>query len=76
MYKNYKIRLGLLYFTNYHIHGYRDFRPHNKMLDEGTNPTKDTVKRQNSMKENSDVKEQYSTTSIFGRIYQHCTTHE
>ena len=38
--------------------------------------TKDTVKRQNSMKGNSGVKEQYSTTSIFGRIYQHCTTHE
>ena len=42
----------------------------------GTNLTKDTVKRQNSMKENSGVKEQYSTTSIFGRIYQHCTTRE
>ena len=42
----------------------------------GTNLTKDTVKRQNSMKENSGVKEQYSITSIFGRIYQHCTTCE
>ena len=28
------------------------------------------------MKENSGIKEQYSTTSIFGRIYQHCTTRE
>ena len=27
------------------------------------------------MKEDSGVKEQYSRTSIFGRIYQHCTTH-
>ena len=34
------------------------------------------MKRQNSMKENSGVKEQCSTTSIFGRIYQHCTTRE
>ena len=25
---------------------------------------------------NSGVKEQYSTTSIFGIIYQHCTTRE
>ena len=25
---------------------------------------------------NSGVKEQYSTTSIFGRIYQHCTTRD
>ena len=42
----------------------------------GTNLTKDTVKRQNSMKEDSGVKEQYSRTSIFERIYQHCTTRE
>ena len=28
------------------------------------------------MKEDSGVKEQYSTTSIFGRIYQHSTTRE
>ena len=28
------------------------------------------------MKEDSDVKEQYSKTSIFGRIYQHSTTCE
>ena len=28
------------------------------------------------MKEDSGVKEQYSRTSIFKRIYQHCTTHE
>ena len=28
------------------------------------------------MKEDSGVKEQYATTSIFGRIYQHCTTRE
>ena len=41
----------------------------------GTSLTKDTVKRQNSMKENSGVKEQYST-SIFERIYRHYTTHE
>ena len=39
--------------------------------------TKDIVKRQNSiMKGNSGVKEQYSTTRIFVRIYQHSTTHE
>ena len=42
----------------------------------GTNLTKDTVKRQNSMKDDSGVKEQYSRTSIFERIYQHCTTRE
>ena len=42
----------------------------------GTNLTKDTVKRQNSMKEDSSMKEQYSRTSIFERIYQHCTTRE
>ena len=42
----------------------------------GTNLTKDTVKRHNSMKEDSGVKEQYSRTSIFERIYQHCTTRE
>ena len=42
----------------------------------GTNLTKDTVRRHNSMKENSGVKEQYSATSIFGRIYQHCTIRE
>ena len=34
------------------------------------------MKRHNSMKEDSDVNEQYSWTSIFERIYQHCTTHE
>ena len=28
------------------------------------------------MKKDSGVKEQYSRTSIFERIYQHCTTHE
>ena len=38
--------------------------------------TKGIVKRQNSMKEDSGVKEQYSRTSIFERICQHCTTHE
>ena len=42
----------------------------------GTNLTKDTVKRQNSMKEDSGVKEQYLRTSIFERIYQHYTTRE
>ena len=41
-----------------------------------TSLTKDTVKRQNSMKKDLGVKEQYSRTSIFERIYQHCTTHE
>ena len=29
-----KYARGLLYFTNYHIHDYRDFRTSNKMLDE------------------------------------------
>ena len=28
------------------------------------------------MKEDSSMKEQYPRTSIFERIYQHCTTHE
>jgi len=44
-----------------------------------TNPKiteKSMKKRQNSMKEDSGMKEQYSRTSIFERIYQHCTTHE
>ena len=41
-----------------------------------TSLTKDKVKRQNSMKKDSGVKEQYSTTSIFRRIYQHSTTRE
>ena len=41
-----------------------------------TNLTKDTVKRHNSMREDSGVKQQYSSTSIFRRIYQHCTTRE
>ena len=90
MYKNYKIRPGLLYFTNYHIHDYEGF---NKMfngwkqaLREGiyrlkerrtwtrstneTSLTKDTVKRQDS------IMEDYSKTSIFERICQHCTTRE
>ena len=94
-----KYARGLLYFTNYHIHGYGDFRPRNKMLNEskqahqegiyrpkkwctctrstnGTKLTKDTVKRQKSMKEDSGMKEQYSRMSIFERIYQHCTTRE
>ena len=47
-----------------------------RLLGNRTNLTKDIVKRQNSMKEDSDMKEQYSRTSIFGRIYQHCTTRE
>ena len=34
------------------------------------------MKRQNSIKEDSGVKEEYPRTSIFERIYQHCTTHE
>ena len=38
--------------------------------------TKDIMKRHNSMKEDSGVKEQYLRTSIFERIYQHYTTHE
>ena len=89
----------LLYFTNYHIHDYGDFRPRNKNArwiktaqeeniyrpkkrctwtrsTSGTNLTKDTMKRHNSMKEESGVKQQYSRTSIFGRIYQYCTTRE
>ena len=41
-----------------------------------TSLTKDTVKRQNSMKKDSGMKERYSRTSIFGRIYQHYTTRE
>ena len=41
-----------------------------------TSLTKDIVRRHNSMKEDSGVKEQYSRTSIFERIYQHCTTRE
>ena len=71
----------MLYFTNYHIHDYNNFRTSNKVLDEskqqsrggiyrpkkrctwtgstrGTNLTKDTVKRQISIKEDSGVKEQ------------------
>ena len=39
-------------------------------------PNKGHMKRQNSMKDDSGVKEQYSRTSIFRRIYQHCTTRE
>ena len=89
----------LLYFTNYHIHDYREhqnkqqnaqwikiahqediYRPKKRCTWTGstnrTNLTNDIVKRQNSMKEDSGVKEQYSKTSIFGRIYQHSTTHE
>ena len=38
--------------------------------------TKDTVKRQDSIMEDSGEKEQYSKTSIFRRIYQRCTTRE
>ena len=30
----------LLYFTNYHIHDYGDFRPRNKMLDESKQHTR------------------------------------
>ena len=30
----------LLYFTNYHIHDYEDFRPRNKMLDESKQHTR------------------------------------
>ena len=39
-------------------------------------PNKATVKRQNSIKEDSGVKEEYPRTSIFERIYQHCTSRE
>ena len=35
-----KYARGLLYFTNYHIHGYGDFRPHNKMLGESKQHTR------------------------------------
>jgi len=89
----------LLYFTNYHIHDYGDFRtmqqdfrwiktahqediyrPKKRCTWTGstnrTNLTKDTVKRHKSIKEDTSMKEQYSRTSIFGRIYQHRTTHE
>jgi hypothetical protein len=31
---------GLLYFTNYHIHGYRGFRLYNKTLDESKQHTR------------------------------------
>ena len=31
---------GLLYFTNYHIHDYGDFRPCNKTLDESKHHTR------------------------------------
>ena len=41
-----------------------------------TSLTKDTVKRHDSIMEDSGEKEQYSKTSIFGRICQRCTTHE
>ena len=41
-----------------------------------TSLTKDTVKRQDSIMEDSGEKEQYSKTSIFGRICQRCTTRE
>ena len=34
------------------------------------------MKRQDSIIEDSDEREQYSKTSIFGRIYQHSTTRE
>ena len=40
------------------------------------NPTKDTVKRQDSIMDDSGEKKQYSKTGIFGRIYQHSTTRE
>ena len=39
-------------------------------------PNKGHSEKTNSMKEDTGVKEQYSRTTIFGRIYQHCTTHE
>ena len=38
--------------------------------------TKDIVKRQDSIMEDSGEGKQYSKTSIFGRIYQHSTTRE
>ena len=38
--------------------------------------TKDIVKRQDSIMEDSGEREQYSKTSIFRRIYQRSTTHE
>ena len=41
-----------------------------------TSLTKDTVKRHDSIMKGSGEKEQYSKTSIFGRIYRHSTTHE
>ena len=41
-----------------------------------TSLTKDIVKKQDSIMEDSGEKEQYSKTSIFGRICQHCTTRE
>ena len=41
-----------------------------------TSLTKDTVKRQGPIMEDSGKREQYSKTSIFGRICQHCTTRE
>jgi hypothetical protein len=31
---------GLLYFINYHIHGYRGFRLYNKTLDESKHHTR------------------------------------
>ena len=38
--------------------------------------TKDTVKRQDSIMDDSGKREQYSKMGIFGRIYQYSTTHE
>ena len=35
-----KYARGLLYFINYHIHDYGDFRPRNKMLDESKQHTR------------------------------------
>ena len=38
--------------------------------------TKDTVKRQDTIMDDSGERKQYSKTGIFGRIYQHSTTRE
>ena len=39
-------------------------------------PNKGHSEKTEFNEKNSGVKEQYSRTSIFERIYQHCTTHE
>ena len=38
--KSTKYTRGLLYFTNYHIHDYEDFKPHNKVLEESKQHTR------------------------------------